>query len=78
MYVSAIEIRNSEIRIEINMLHSVSTFQISKPIFNTHPHIRQDVVIYVDFKAKNFALLELWLQSGVAASHFTVLNTWFL
>jgi hypothetical protein len=65
--VSAVEIRDGEIRVEANVLHLMRSSHAREPLLQAS-QFAQHVIVDIDLKAEDLALLERQLQSGIGAA----------
>ena len=72
MDVSAVEIGDGEIRVEANMLHLMRCDHAQEPLLQVS-QLAQDVIVHVDLKAEDLALLKGELHGGVGAAALALL-----
>lgn len=73
MYVAAVEVGYGEVSVETDMFQLMCGLQCVEPV--GHCQLRQNVVVDVNLKAEDFALLERGLRIRVRASCLAVLVT---
>jgi hypothetical protein len=71
LYVSTVQVRDSQVRVETNVFHSMGAGQSLEPFLN-NSQLAEDIIVHVDLESEYFLFLEMRLHVGVCASSLTL------